>query len=314
MEHRRTYTLLALVLMPFFVKAQDAKVSADTSVFELGDQISLTLDFALPGGWEPRNQNTLVWPVITDTLNAQVEVISTSPIDTITLNNGRLQLSQALIITAFDTGYVVVNPIAFQYGGEIHETNPLLLYVATPDLDETGPRDVKDILEVNYSFFDRVMEHIIWIMSGVLLVILLIVVIRYFKRRKTKQPEEEAIPVVQREPAHLEALKALRELESKELWQKGEDKTYQSILTDILRTYIERRYKVATFERTSREFLHDLRLTGIDSDALAQLRATLELADMVKFAKYRPLNVENERAMQNAIDFIEKTTPNQASA
>lgn len=300
--------------LPLFVIAQDAKVSADTSAFEIGDQISLTLDFALPGGWNPRNQNTLVWPVINDTLNAQVEVISSTPIDTITLDEGRLQLSQTLIITSFDTGYVVVNPIAFQYGGEVHETNPLLLYVATPELDEAGLRDVKDIVEVKYTFFDRIMEHMVWIVSGVLLMILFIVLMRYFNRRKKNQPEEAPVPVVQREPAHLEALKALRELESKNLWQKGEDKTYQSLLTEILRTYIERRYKVATFERTSRELLHDLRLIGIDSDALSQLRATLEMADMVKFAKYRPLTLENERAMQNAIEFIEKTSPNQATA
>ena len=305
-RHYSFFALLTLLLTTAIAMGQSASIRLDTTEIQLGGQTRLTLTLELPvPPTEP-----IVWPTFTDTLTGQIEVISSSAIDTLN-SESRFELNQSLTITCFDTGYVVIPPVQFGVGEQRFESNALLLHVPAPVV-ELMPRDVKEIYEVEYTLVDWLIDHLRWIVGGCILLMLSFWLIRRWRMRP-RSVAIETEPVIERLPAAEEALNALGELERKELWQKGAAKDYQSELTDVLRTYIERRYHVRTMERTTRQILADLRMMGVPGDAYNRLKATLQLADVVKFAKFIPEPEEHIAALENARFFVEQTRQTQPS-
>jgi hypothetical protein len=84
------------------------------------------------------------------------------------------------------------------------------------------------------------------------------------------------------------------------LWQKGEVKSYYSELTDIARTYIEEEINIPAMESTTSELIVNLRNTAkqkklkLSQETLQNLEKVLKQADLVKFAKVKPLDYEIE--------------------
>ena len=109
-------------------------------------------------------------------------------------------------------------------------------------------------------------------------------------------------------PAHEIAYDRLRELVGQDLIKQGRIKEFYERISDILRHYIEHRFNLRAPERTTEEFLAELRLTDYlsvpDKNSLGEF---LEHCDMVKFAKYNPTADQIQRTFDLVKDFIEKT-------
>ena len=67
------------------------------------------------------------------------------------------------------------------------------------------------------------------------------------------------------------------------------------------------RKHIKTHEKTTDEIFESLRYVSITNGDRNLLRQILTLADLVKFAKEKPLPVENEQSMYNAINFVIQT-------
>ena len=109
-------------------------------------------------------------------------------------------------------------------------------------------------------------------------------------------------------PAHERAFLELEALVADELVDKGETKIFYQRLSGILRRYIENRLALRAPERTTEEFLEDLRT----SQALAEehkrlLEEFLQHCDLVKFAEHQPTNPEIQQAFDACKDFILQT-------
>ena len=89
---------------------------------------------------------------------------------------------------------------------------------------------------------------------------------------------------------------------------KGEEsaKEFYTRLTDALREYMHSRYGFNATDMTTGEIIENL-LRFNDKDAIKELKEILEVADLVKFAKFRPSLNENDRNMLCAIDFVNAT-------
>ena len=83
-------------------------------------------------------------------------------------------------------------------------------------------------------------------------------------------------------------------------------KEYQTELTDVVREYIGRRFEVHSTEKTSDETLREMKPL-IDKDLYGRLSKMLQLADLVKFAKWHTTPDENESALTTAYDFVNET-------
>jgi hypothetical protein len=119
-----------------------------------------------------------------------------------------------------------------------------------------------------------------------LLAALLFVVARRLRSRK-KEVQRPALGPLAR-PAHEVALEALAALEASRMLARGEVKEFHIEASDILRRYVEARFRVAAMEMTTFEVIAGLEAARADTRFRDGLSAFLEQCDLVKFAKVRP--------------------------
>jgi hypothetical protein len=305
-SYKTVFTLIVSLILyaSGCLQAQSVKVTAtiDTTRILIGDQVNLWLEAEHPSDYK------LEFPVTGDSIAGKIEVLSASALDTVSRKDNFLKIRQRLVLTAFDTGFYVIPPFFFRTPdlSDSMNTRALPLEVIGIPVDTTkGITDIKLPYEIPLTF----MEILPYIVVGLLLIAMVLLYIRYLhkKRQSVESAPKPDIPSV---PAHIWALGELDELVREKLWQQGKVKLYYSRLTDIIRRYIELRYSIPAMEQTTEEIVRDFRSHGAISDnILAELENLLKLADLVKFAKWKPIPEEHEASQQSAYDFVLRTKP-----
>jgi len=169
-------------------------------------------------------------------------------------------------------------------------------------------KDLKPIIEEPLKFQDFAPYLI-----GIILLVGLIFAIYYFVN-KSKQPEPAPEPEVWT-PAHNIALTNLQDLKSKQLWQNGEVKEYQTQLTNIIRKYLENRFDINALEMTSDDIVYHLKKkTTVSDNQQAKVKDILQIADLVKFAKANPPVNFNEQFWNDAEKFVQETKTDEIPA
>ncbi len=293
-------TLCFTISLIFYqnVSAQTAIFSAsvDSNDVEIGDWINLQLNVTT-------DQATQIeFPLLTDTVD-QFEIIEQSKIDTINTNSG-ITYQKTITISAYDSGFYIIKPLTifFQSGNTIDsaKTEPILITVHTLPVDTAQAfKAIKEPLGVPYTL-KEFLPHILIGLAAILIAF----IIWYLIKRRKQQPFLKAKPA---EPAHIIAVKKLKQLEEENLWQKNEVKLYYIKLSDIIREYIEYNFHKPALESTTDEILDALSRTTISKEALSNLKEILILSDLVKFAKANPLQEEHVTTLQNSYKFIDLT-------
>ena len=143
----------------------------------------------------------------------------------------------------------------------------------------------------------------VYVLIFILLMAFLAWLLYFFKRRRVIQKTKE-IP----QTAWDTAYERLSELKSRNLPSEGKFKEYYSILSDIVRRYMEERFSLRAPEMTTEEFLNHLK--ELDSLIVSQktaLKDFLNSCDLVKFAKYGPGLKECEESFTLAQRLVEET-------
>jgi hypothetical protein len=250
------------------------------------------------------------WPVLGDTLSRQIEVIGVSEPDTVEVDGvggpATVMVVRRITITSFDTGYWAIPPFKLNVGGRPVETQALLLRVDGFAVDAASvPADIKPIQRLPFSLIWWAQQRWKWIAGAGLAALIGAAVLLLIRRMRKapQQPVKEEAPIA----LHQRVLAQLDALEQERLWQQGQHKAYQSRLTDLLRGYIEERYRIPALERTTDELMHELRVSPLSNDHQVLLGNMLHAADMVKFAKALPSPQENEQLMASARRFVMAT-------
>ena len=280
----------------------ESRVSRDSLM--IGEQITYTLkvdadsalDFSLP--------------LIRDTLNRNLEVVSSQSSDTLNAD-GRTVVENSYLITSFEPGTQIIpaQEVAYRRQGRIDTARsmPLLIQVYEPAVDTTQEiKPIKPPINTPVTF----REVLPWVAAGVggllLASALVWLLVRYFRRKKDPEYYEQRIL----EPAHVIAFRELDRLKEEKIWASGRVKEYYTRLTEITRQYIERQYDIPAMESTTEEILQAFRRVNAEDQLLDEiLKELLELADLVKFAREDPLPVDNQTNLNNAYIFVQKTYP-----
>jgi len=293
-------SLRAQVPAPFV----EAGIASDS--IPMGGQTRILFSITTPRGflWQ--------WPELEREIAGKIEIVSNSRIDTIRHSrSNQEQLVKTLVITSFDTGFMVIPPFRFQYKSPEDtiwnnlETKALLLYVQGVDVDMSLPiRDIKAPLRVPVTF----REVFPWILVAILIAAGIWYYIRYRKKLK-ERPVIAIKPPKPKIPPHTIAMDALDDLRKKKLWQMGRIKEYHSELTDILRHYIEARFYIQAVEMTTSEIRDAITHHEIPVQARGNLLRIFERADLVKFARFNPGPGDHEDSFMLAVEFVRATIP-----
>ena len=286
------------------LQAQQASVQSDRYRIRLGESFSLTLKAVMQDG------QRVLWPVMSDSIGPHFDILQKGPVDTLpdAARKG-MELLQKIEATSFDSGMHTMPVFAFDIisanGDTAHiVTDPLTFQVLTVPVDTTKAiKDIHGVVDVPFDLG----EYIPWILLGLVIAALLVGLIYFWLKRK--RPEMPAAPVAPTIPAWERALAALEEIGKEKAWQSGRDKIYHSAITDTLRIYLEEQFKLPALESTTDETMTMVRKVLPEKDLNESLRQILVLADLVKFAKEKPLPAEHERSLDLAKNFVELTRP-----
>ena len=169
-------------------------------------------------------------------------------------------------------------------------TNQTASLVATNDI-----RDIKPPVAISSGW-----EWLWWTLTLLLAVAFLVWAWRYWRKRHAQ------IPIVPSLPAHIRAKQKLQEA----LALLTQPKPFCILVSDTIRSYLEERFTFHAPERTTEEFLYELRETDrLTRDQKESLGDFLQRCDLVKFAKYEPGEPELRDLHDSALRLVEETEP-----
>ena len=171
------------------------------------------------------------------------------------------------------------------------------------DFNELRLNDIKSIQKAPFSWKDLL--SLLWIPLIILILLAIIGAIIYLIIRKNKKGYFFTPPPLL--PAHVRAMKSLDKIKEEKIWQQERYKDFYTQLTDVLRRYINERYGINSLEMTSDEILSIIRIKAEEDSVYNNLKQVLSVADLVKFAKYKPFIDENDLSMMNAYFFVNQT-------
>ena len=298
----KLYLLLLLLTNVVFAQQKQVLTSIDTTKNKIGAEFKLTLKTGV---------DTLSKVVFPNARNfGALEVIQSYPIDTIRKND-RYELVKKYGLTQFDSGKYTIPSVRILINNKAFLSDSIKVEVADVQVDTLKQKmyDIKDIVAVDNPIGDW------W---RYLFVILLLAGLGalgywYFKKHQKEKIQEE----IYKTPIE-KATSLLNNLEKKELWQRGEVKEYYSELTDIVRNYIEEAIEIPAMESTTSELIEGLKIASrkkkmkLSQETIENLFVVLKQADLVKFAKSKPLDfeiTEDRKKIERAIVTLDKAIP-----
>ncbi len=240
--------------------------------------------------------------LILDSLK-RIEVVESFEIDSL-----KNRLIKKYALTSFDSGRYVLPSQTVFIRNKKFLTESVIIDVATVSVDtiKQPMYTIKEIRKEPYTFSDIFSEY--W---WLLVLLIVIAVILYFVLRdKVKHYER-----INRIPPFDMAKQRLKELDSKKLLEENKIKLYYVELTDIVRTFIEREMNIPALESTTDELLETITdfnassKLNISEGTIIKLQGLLQEADLVKFAKSKPLIDEIETHRSSAEVIIDNLHP-----
>jgi hypothetical protein len=302
-----------------YAQKSSARATIQPAEILIGDHAAVTLEVIAPKG------RVITFPDYQpyDTLITGIEIVSVLPRDT-AIADAVMTLKQQYIVTSFDSTLYHIPFMQVVDGRDTIRTNDFGLKVTSPELHESvlayidrlnmhqtdsidfaqlSLADIKDNLKPPFVWQDYL--SYLWIALLILLLLALIGVGLYFAlRKKTKGYFFKPQAVL---PPHVVALKELEKIKEEKIWQQGLEKQFYTQITDVLRKYIEKRFYINAFEKTSNEIIETVQIYSEADSSIDNLTQVLKLADLVKFAKYKPLPNENDLCLVNSFLFVNQT-------
>ena len=298
----KKYCFLLFLLVQSVVFAQSLETKIDTTKNKIGAQFTLTLKVKA-------KPSTLITFPRGNNFGA-LEVIESYPIDTVK-GDANYELIKKYGLTQFDSGKYVIPrlPVLFDKKPIFSDSIKVEVFNVKVDTLKQKMYDIKPIIAVEKPFGNW------WkYLLGVIL-LLGLGYLGYFLWKRKRKPKEQEI--VYNSPIE-KATSLLQLLEKKELLAKGEVKEYYSELTDIARDYIEEAIEIPAKESTTSELIVALRAASnkkkmkLSRETLEGLEKVLKQADLVKFAKSKPLDFEiadDRKKIEATIITLDKAIP-----
>lgn len=272
--------LLVVLLVSYkFAFLQNSVISTtvDKQAILIGERIEFTIQVFLP------NHKTFGFPKI-DSM-AHFEIVGRSGVDTQIVQGG-MTMKETLSITSWDSGKWSIPSITFQKV----KTKPIPVIVSFSPFDASKPyHDIKDIIDVPKSPESN------WWWYAIGAVFLIALFFLFFPGRKKHEIQEKPVST---ETVYRETIKRLEKLRDQHLEDTNVTLFYTTLI-DIFRNYLERRKNIKSFSQTTDDLAVQLKKLKLSDEEYSRLVENLQLSDMVKYARYKPVGEENKEAFQS---------------
>ena len=214
---------------------------------------------------------------------------------------GTMLFSRVYGLEPLNEGEATIDPfnIKVMEDGKEREIETPELTLTIKEGEKLGEGLAEDELELMAVRSPWQKGWILWSAGGVVALVIASLLVWRLRRR------EKAVAEVRKSPLET-ALAALEQLEKDDLVAKGELKEYYGRVSSILREYVEGRYGLQAPERTTEEFMEDLRRDSgtLSNEQKSLLEKFLMHCDLVKFAKFEPSADEVRATFESCKEFV----------
>jgi hypothetical protein len=222
---------------------------------------------------------------------------------------GMLIEGRRFTLTAFGLGEFILEPLEVKYldpegNQQTLQTDKIFLTVKSvaEGEEKTDIRGIKGVIKLP--------SKILSILYILFAFALATAVFLFFKSRKAKGPVKSPEPALSAEE---EAMLALNHLFDSDLIRRAKIKEYYLRLSEILRTYFDRRFLIQASEATTYEIMKALKEKETPSELRTLISEVLEAADLAKFAKWKPEPAEVVLLNQKSKQIIEQAKPKETA-
>lgn len=283
-----------LIFLNGFSQEYNVFAKTDTTNIRIGEQFLYAII--------TDNVKGVLFPV-SDSLGLEsLEVLKEYNVDTL-----KDKLVKKYLLTGFDSGSFYIPNQAVFIDKKAYFTDSLPIKIATVKVKDSVIYPVKGIEEEPMLLKDYAPKFILFF--SILIFILLALLGFYIYKKYKKKKEKKNIP--QKHPFE-EAQENFAILDAKDDYLQPENaKDYYTELTEIVRTYLGRRFDIHTLEATTDEILKNLAAKiknqnlEIDKKIMTALSDFLKHADFVKFAKLIPLVSEMKEHRAKSWSIVE---------
>jgi hypothetical protein len=273
--------------------------STDTTDYLIGDHIKYNLQI------KTSKDVYIINPFFRDSLK-NIDLINISDPVIKEDKNGKT-INYYCGLTRLDSAQITIPAIRIEYRTQ----NDTILKSALSNsvtinihrMDVSMQEDIKDIKPPIRPFDFTFLIYIILAATIISLLVYYFIYKKYWKREnkiEIKKKEEKLL-------SHQLALKKLLQLENEQVWQKGFVKEYHTRITEIIREYFEKQFELPLLELTTTESIQLLRKHPQGIKVIDITSQFLSNADLVKFAKYIPIEIINFEMMNQAKEIIKTT-------
>ena len=297
---------LSILLVTIFANISFAgeisvKATLEPNEILIGQQSTYKLELIQPA------TEKVSWPQFSDTLATNVQILEKLKTDTAKISDGRISITTEYLVSSYDSGFYYIPEQIFETATEKAFTNPLGLTVNTVPVDENTD-DInaeKNIMSAPFSWIELARWSGIGLAAVLIIAIIVLLLMRFvFNKKVTILPETPEVVL----PAHVVALQKLEQIKTEKIWQQGQIKQFYTDITDVIREYLENGYQINAMEMTTEEIVALVKKNKDLDEIRIVLKEMLELSDLVKFAKFVPLENDNEKMVLDAFMIVEKTT------
>tara|TARA_R110002072_G_scaffold7503_1_gene40280 strand:- start:33567 stop:35261 length:1695 start_codon:yes stop_codon:yes gene_type:complete len=277
-----------LILLCSFVSNAQISSGVDTTQIRIGEEIKYTVSV------QTDSTDLVVFPEGQTFL--PLEVIESYKVDT-TYEQTKMRLIKKYGLTQFDSGAYTIPPQKIAINERMFMTDSVAIDVRDVAVDTTKQKmfEIKPAIEVDRPPFDF-WKWVPWIVGFLILAGIIGYIL--FRRKKIKEAKEQQLPPYE------EALVALKTLDDSTLLKENKSKEYYSLLTEIVKRYLDREVDETALESTSDELIARMQLLkdggnfDFEKEDIKRLDAILKRADLVKFAKMQ--QAENQALADRA--------------
>lgn len=214
------------------------------------------------------------------------------------------------ILTTFKLGEFILDPVQIQYrsaDGKVGTLATDRLYLTVRSVaqgeEKKDIRGLKSVIHLAGSAAALFLVVVAVILGGFFFIYL-----RLRKRAGVIPAESQTVLSPEEE-----ALSQLNRLFDSDLIRRGKIKEYYLKLSEILRSYFERRYQILAVESTTYEILRALMEKDFDSALRQKIEEVLSAADLAKFAKWIPEPSQIILLNQKSKQIVEESRPSEVS-
>ena len=235
------WPVVCLLFFIAFSASAQVITTADTTSIKIGEELRISFEV------QADSIDLVVFPDQQSFL--PLEVIESYATDT-TYSNSKINYRKQYGLTQFDSGRYIIPRQKIIFNNTFFLSDSINVQVFDVAIDTTKQKmfDIKPAMVVAKAPF-QVPASIYWLV----LLIGVIVVVWYFLRRKKKKEQAK-----KQLPAYQEALVALKELDSTPYLLQNDTKEYYSLLTEIVKRYLDREVDDTALESTTQELIERL--------------------------------------------------------